>query len=194
VKNSLHQEETQSLYERARQGDEIALNEYCGILRAGLIQIASARLRGWARHSIEDIVQETLTTFIQKMDQVTSSPTAFARGILYKKIGNELRQHEQQKMNVDIDSPTAIAPSDADHQETVLHHIEKHDIIDKCTNAIRNMPNPCRIMLIAMLFGFSVGELWTKMQRLEPQLNRSAFDRRLYRCRRRLLSLIGVNP
>jgi DNA-directed RNA polymerase specialized sigma24 family protein len=180
------------LFKNALQGDKDSLNEFCEVVREGLVQITTFRLRGWSQDSIEDIVHETLTTFIEKISHVRGSPTAFLRGILYNKIGNELRRSLSQRKNVALEaSPLEHEHHNGFGHQQLVNQVENRDLISLCANAILKMKEPCRTLMIGILEGRSVGEVWIKYSQVETQLTRHAFDRRLFLCRRRLIKALG---
>ncbi|HEY3296111.1 MAG TPA: hypothetical protein VGL38_11800 [bacterium] len=178
----------ESLFGRAQQGDIHCLNAFCGAIRGGLIAIATYRLPGKSRELVEDIVQDTLAIFSQKVAEVNTSPTAYVRGILYRRIGNELqRLSGSTSVTLDGDHPAAATPAH------FVRQVEDRDTIQTCATAIRRMGEPCRSLLVGILRGLSVGEIWATFREGHPEMKRSAFDHRLYLCRRHLLKLMEVD-
>ncbi|MBK8128216.1 MAG: sigma-70 family RNA polymerase sigma factor [bacterium] len=70
------------------------MDEFCARIRPGLVQIASFRVGNISREDAEDLAHESLLIFVQKHGEVTASPTAFVRAILYNLIGNYLRKRQ----------------------------------------------------------------------------------------------------
>ncbi len=189
----LPSEHMDMLFGRAREGDSPCLDEYCRMIREGLIQIATFRLPGWSRQAIEDIVQDVLVVFVQRIDEITGSPTAFVRGVLYNKIGNELQRLGAQGKPLAIADPeSSVIEYALTQRPQFVQDTENRDTVAKCVAVVRGMEEPCRALLLGLLEGSSVAELWAETQRTNAEISRAAFDRRLYVCRRRLLSLMGV--
>jgi DNA-directed RNA polymerase specialized sigma24 family protein len=182
-----------SLTERVLEGDEASLNDFCAAIRPGLVEIASYRMYGRSRHEAEDVVQDTLTIFVEKAREITGSPTSFVLGILYKRVGNALKRLPGNSLTtLDGESAESREAMNAGVPAPFVRDVENRDTIERCAAAIRTMGEPCRTLLVGILEGRSVGEIWERFRASHPEMKRSAFDRRLYLCRRRLLTLMGV--
>ena len=159
--------------------------------------MAQYRLWGWARQDLDDLVQESLVTLLQKLHQVKSNPQMFACKILRHKIGDALRR---RRINMPLDANPAedlnsggVADDLAVHPEEndgFISRIEARNRVDLVKTAIRNLPPFCRTFFLGILEGQSVKELWTLFKRLEPGLQRSAFDKRIFDCRKKLMQLV----
>ncbi len=188
------QSDIDELFVRALQGDQDALNEFCSRVRPGLIQIVVYRIFSIPREEAEDLVQDVLMVFVSKYKQVTGSPTYYLRTILYNKIGNHLQRQKTLRTNHQgsldgIESTNHKVASDRHRYE---EQIANQDMLERAERVIGNMSEPCRTLMIGLIEGYAINEIWERMQEAEPNLKRAAFDRRLYSCRRKLWALLGV--
>ncbi|MBK8129511.1 MAG: sigma-70 family RNA polymerase sigma factor [bacterium] len=183
---SAHSDHIESLFEQARTGDELALEQYCAMVRRGLLLIAQRELPRYPQSAIEDIVHDTLEAFIQRRHQITGSSAAYLRGILYNKIHFEVRQ----KYN---GSTRFLAEGTADHVDSssgVEDVVELKDRAEHCVRLVSRLGEPDRTMLIESLKGTSIDGIWEWYRAFNPTSKFEAFKRRLYRARQRLWSLL----
>ena len=103
---------------QAKQGDKSAEEELFSNLRVSLRPLVESKLRRWSLDDQQDILQETLITFWQKRDIVTSNPHLYAREILRNKIGHALRSHKQRRS-------ISIEPDDSYNAQVVEGEIEQ---------------------------------------------------------------------
>lgn len=182
----------------AQAGQTLAREELCRELTVRLRQVVKHRVWDWPRQDQEDLVQDCLVTFLQKLDQVNSSPQGYACEILRYKIGNALQrksayvhiQTDKQNDSNALNAAPALTqrPEDTDGFVT---EIERRDSTKRIADAIERLPDFCRNLFLGLLQEKSVLELWTFFRSREPELQRSAFDKRIFDCRRRLRLLIG---
>ncbi|MCB9367156.1 MAG: hypothetical protein H6508_08260 [Calditrichaeota bacterium] len=172
----------------ARDGDASALDEYCKRVRPGLIQIASFQIYDITREEAEDLAHETLAVFVQKYQEVTTSSTAYLRSILYNNMKNFLRGQIKSRQR----EVTSNGGTYTHNVRSSEHEVEKRELLERAEQTISGMSEPCKTLLIGLIEGYKVKELWERMLELEPNLRRSTFDRRLYVCRRRLWELLGI--
>lgn len=182
----------EQLFALALQQQGGALDEFCRRVRPGLIQIAAFRVYDITREEAEDLAHESLVVFVGKYQDVTSSPTAFLRTILYNLIGNYLRRRFTRRS---VSSNGSVAHKDNESRsdsQSSENDVENRDLLERAERAISAMSEPCKTLLIGLIEGYEVKKLWERMQEIEPSLKRAAFDRRLYVCRRRLWDLLGI--
>lgn len=155
--------------------------------------ILQYRLWGWSKQDREDIVQESLCTLERKLDQVNSNPHLFACKILHNKIGDALRRRKVANVSLqtdpvdDLGSPVILPDKDSDG---LLAEIDARYRIELVQNAIKDLSSFCREFFLGILEGRKVQELWRHFRRLEPDLQRSTFDKRIFDCRKRLKQLV----
>lgn len=182
------------LFDYARLGDEIALDEFCARVRPGLVQIASFRVGDVSLEDAEDIAHESLLIFVEKHKEVEISPTAFLRTILYNVVGNYLRKRfSVRALNGAGSNGQPDSPHRAHHKVSHEDNVVTRDLLERAERAISAMPEPCRTLLIGLIEGHEVKTLWERSREVEPDLKRGAFDRRLYVCRRKLWGLMGID-
>jgi len=182
----------EQLFAAALQQEAGALDEFCRRVRPGLIQIATFRVYEITREEAEDLAHESLVVFVGKYQEVTTSPTAFLRSILYNLIGNFLRRRFTSRSNSGNGSTARTTGETHTDGKSNESYVENRDLLERAERAISAMDEPCKTLLIGLIEGYEVKELWQRMQELEPGLKRAAFDRRIYVCRRRLWNLLGV--
>jgi len=185
------------LLRQAQAGQVQAREALCQELAVRLRQLAKHRLWGWSRQDQEDVVQDCLYTFLQKLDSVHSNPQAYACEILRHKIGNILQRRRPGTVTLSADaadnpdrSPALPAqyPEDSDG---FLSGIELRETVRMVADALESLPDFCRNLFLGLLQERSLQELWSYFRGREPELQRSAFDKRVFDCRRRLRLLVG---
>ena len=82
-----------ALIERARSGDEVALNELCARYLPRLQRWAHGRLPGWARDALDthDIVQETLAHVARRIQSFEPRHKAAFQAYLRQALLNRVR-------------------------------------------------------------------------------------------------------
>ena len=187
------------LLHRTKAGDEEAQNKLFEELTVTLRPFLESRLRRYPREDKEDVLQDTLITFGLKLDRIRDNPHKYAIKILRNKIGHVLRD-KSYKTRLSIDTPNpypiplkqAIERSISIHKpgEDLLDELAKREEIEQLQLAIRNLPDFCRRLFIGFLKGYEREQLWKEYRSTHPDLNRGAFRKRIYDCRKRLLELI----
>jgi DNA-directed RNA polymerase specialized sigma24 family protein len=191
----------ESELERAKCGDEESLNRLCRDAEVRLKLVVKYRLRGWSREDQEDLVQSTLLTFCEKIQLVEHTPMAFALWILRQKIGSELQKVRRQKEG----SLTEYVQSENGHDPARVHRgavlkapdnvedeFERREKVQRVLDAMTHLSEFCRAVMTGILEGMRIAEIWDRFQRIEPQLTRSAFDKRVHACRQRLFNILGT--
>ena len=81
-----------SLLKDAQGGDQRRQDELFEALNVRLRMIIQYRCWGWSAQDQEDILQETLEVFWDKLNSISDHPETYALKILRNKIGDELRK------------------------------------------------------------------------------------------------------
>ncbi len=74
--------EWNSLLEKARAGDRTAQESLCEKIRVRLWPVLQYRLCGWPPQILEDIIQDTLVIFIEKLSIIESNPQKYVLSVL----------------------------------------------------------------------------------------------------------------
>jgi DNA-directed RNA polymerase specialized sigma24 family protein len=189
------------LLARAQNDEADATNELCRILLVRLRPILQSRLWGWPAADLEDILQNTLLVFVEKLKQVSDNPQYVALAILRNKIGDALR-NARKTPDVRLSATDATDTDGSDQTEDwsitltdpesdFAERIGSRQALERLRAAIFRLPNFCRTFFTAMLENRTIMEVWELFQECEPGLKRSAFDKRIFDCRQRLRRMIG---
>ena len=107
-----------ALIERARSGDEVALNELCARYLPRLQRWAHGRLPGWARDALDthDIVQETLAHVARRIQSFEprhkAAFQAYLRQALLNRVRDQIRRVRARPAPDPLDSArTSSEPS-----------------------------------------------------------------------------------
>lgn len=189
-----------ALVHRTRNGDQQAAQQLFEGLAVRLRVLVKHKLWGWSRDEHNDLIQATLTTFLEKIQEVNENPSAFVMQILNNKIGNEIRtKTSRQSIPIAGDSPSDFEPTASGvpapfavvaSPDAADAGIESREELERVTRAIDALRPFCRAAFKGILEGKSIGEVWAALRSVEPRLNRSAFDKRLFQCRKELRRMI----
>lgn len=193
------------LLKSAQKGAVQVLNELCSHLDARLRTIVKYRLWGWSTQECEDIVQDTLMVFTQKLGEITSNPHFYAARILHNKIGNALQSHNTETTHrvADEVESTSVAKEIQSAQQTTDSHsktdferqVEYEELQDQIQSAIAHMGSFCQRFFMYILEGNDKKKMWEYFKNKESGLTRTTYDSRISRCRKRLRnSLSDVLP
>jgi len=183
------------LLEAAQGGDQRRQDELIEALNVRLQMIIQYKCWGWSAEDQEDILQETLEVFWDKLDSISDHPETYALKILRNKIGDELRKRLGKRKvlaNDEDDSQASpTVPLDkmtlSDQSYDIEGKIEHEDIINKLMRAIKKLPPFCKTFFMGLLEGNSINDMWAFFSSLDPKLTRTAFDTRNSRCRQKLM-------
>jgi DNA-directed RNA polymerase specialized sigma24 family protein len=187
------------LLQCAKDGDPKALNQLCQEIQVRLRPILKHRLWEWDSNSLEDILQNTMVVFVEKLMQIENNPHFFAISVLRFKIGDALKSKKKQRKTTEsldsieseeepIGKGQLMSLADPDSDFTVPQEIRF--MTEQIRSAILKLGKFCKTFFVAMLEERTVSEVWDLFQKLEPGLKRSAFDKRIFDCRRRLKTII----
>ena len=191
------------LLTQAKRGDRAALDGLCHALEERLRVIIQSWLWRWSRPDREDILQDTLLIIVEKYDKIEDNPHQFALQVMRNKVGDALRHARAVGMvsvnfSGGVESGSAAvsesaALSEADPEGTYGGRIDGSAMLEDIHAAIVHLPRFCKLFVVAMLEGKAVSEVWELAQHAEPRLTRSAFDKRIFVCRRQLREVIGFD-
>ncbi len=175
----------QSLLKAAQGGDSNCQNELIEALSVRLRLSIKYRCCGWSPEDQEDILQETLEVFWNKLDGISDHPERYALKILINKIGNEIQKRKGKHR--------ALSDTAGNHNSTfvdksfdVITKIEQQEIKNKFVLAIKSLSPYCQTLFMGLLEGKNINEMWEDISSLDQGLTRSAFDTRNTRCRNKL--------
>jgi DNA-directed RNA polymerase specialized sigma24 family protein len=187
---------------RARSGDPGALDDLCAAVRVRLLVLVRLKLRGWPREDHEDLVQETLAVFARDVNRIQNRPLAYAHAVLTKRIWNEL---DRARRSREVSLDQRIEPDDArdssssaasgllrDETADVAAEVQRKLDVERVWRAIQRLSQEfCKPLLMALMQGYEVGELYLRFSELDPHLTRNAFYKRIFDCRKRLTERLG---
>lgn len=183
----------------ARSSDSAARDALFNALEVRLKPVVQYSLRGWSDQSHREILATTMVVVLEKLDEIQDNPQFYALTVLRNKIGDALRT---EKLNNSrfvtgssrIDSgeehgsdPIADLP---DQSENFVARLEKTDLLRAISDSIKDMPVKCRTIFLGLLEHRTIQEIWSHQNSIEPALKRSAFDKRVFDCRKKLRGLL----
>ena len=174
-----------SLLKAAQGGNQNCQNELIKALSVRLRLSIKYRCCGWSPEDQEDILQETLEVFWNKLDSISDHPERYALKILINKIGNEI-QKRKGKQCVLPETVGDHCTTFIDEPFDVLTKIEQQEYKNRFIFAIKRLSPYCRTLFMGLLEGKSINEMWEIFSSLDLGLTRSAFDTRNTRCRYKL--------
>jgi DNA-directed RNA polymerase specialized sigma24 family protein len=183
---------------QAKGGDAASLDLLCTEARVRLLLVVKYRLGRWSEADREDLVQDALVTFCDKIQEVDRTPMAFALWILRQKIGNEFQKAYRNRErsfsetfgNPRRDEDERISePPDPGDDLTVEY--DRRETTERLRAAIGGLSDFCRAIFAGLLEGLRMQDLYARYQQIEPGLQRSAFDKRTHACRRKLFARLG---
>lgn len=187
------------LLTKARHGDQPAMSELCTRIKDKLDLIARYRMRKVHPDEINEIVQQTLAVFAEKLNQVQDNPHLFALQIMHHKLGHYYTarsrkgpgSEEDRSAGMVAQSESDTADTDITDASTDIHaEVEARDLQQRVLGALLTLKPFCRTLFLGLLKGFSTRELWEYFQPREPSMNRGAYDKRVLDCRKRLRSML----
>jgi DNA-directed RNA polymerase specialized sigma24 family protein len=188
------------LLAKAKSGVPGADDQLCKELEVRLRSVIQYRLWGWSKEDLDDIIQNTLVVFCEKINQIDSNPHYFALNIMRNKVGDALRSHksgrevslEPGEANDGLSGiPTPIETiSDDDERSDFTQEIENKELNEKIRLAIKKMSTFCKTFFLAVLEDQPISEIWDCFRQAERDLSRSTFDKRIFDCRKRLRFLL----
>lgn len=189
----------------AQGGNQAALNELCRELEVRLGAIVKHKIWWWPKEDQDDVLQVTLTLFVEKLHQINENPCAYAVQILSYHIGNEIQKRRRRQGQIvgietngrEDDYSGSAAPSaqrylaSDDDPARATESREQFEIVVRAIDKLRPF---CRTVFKGMIEELTLSELWEAVKEAEPGLSRPTFDKRIFDCRKRLRHLLsGTN-
>jgi DNA-directed RNA polymerase specialized sigma24 family protein len=153
----------------------------------------------WPRQEQEDLIQSTLLVFVEKFHEVRDNPSAFVVQILANRIGNELQKKRRRReipivddsCDDDFEVPGVLSQSHSRElvsDESPERMASRHEV-QEIVLAIDRLSPFCRTLFKGIIEGMPISEIWDSIRLVEPELSRSAYDKRIFDCRRNLRHL-----
>ena len=175
-------ESTFSLIERARAGDQLALERLFARHLAPLQRWASGRLPKWARDlaDTDDLVQDTLAQTFKRLDAFeprrVGALQAYLRQAVLNRVRNELRRKGRQPHATDLDG------IEIESLESPLEQAIGREAVDRYEGALQRLTTEEREAIIARVeMGYSYEELAEALGKPTSEAARKAARRALVR-------------
>jgi DNA-directed RNA polymerase specialized sigma24 family protein len=188
------------LLHRTQHGDRQAQNNLFTRLAVTLRPILQCRLRGWSKQEQDDVLQETLMTFAQKLPGLGSNPHYYACGILRHKIGDALRaRRAHTNLSLD-DSQHPSAPAlqseiqmiltQNSSEDEVTVQVENDEYLELISRAVKRLSQFCQAFFLGLLEHREIAEIWSDLHRLHSDLKPGTFRKRIFDCRMKLKEIL----
>ena len=175
-------ESTFQLIERARAGDQEALERLFARHLKPLQRWASRRLPIWVRDlaDTDDLVQDTLVQTFKRIEDFeprhVGALQAYLRQAVLNRIRNELRRNERQPHATDLDG------IEVESAESPLEQAIGSEAVERYEGALQRLTVEEREAIIARVeMGFSYEELAEALGKPTPEAARKAAHRALFR-------------
>jgi RNA polymerase sigma factor (sigma-70 family) len=175
-------ESTSHLIDRARAGDQEALERLFTRHLKPLQRWASGRLPRWARDlaDTDDLVQETLLQTFKKMESFeprgVGALQAYLRQAVLNRIRDELRRKGRQPDATDLDG------LELDHAKSPLERAIGREAVERYERALEQLTPQDREAIIARVeMGYSYEELAEALGKPTPDAARKTAQRALVR-------------
>jgi RNA polymerase sigma-70 factor (ECF subfamily) len=175
-------ESTFALIDRARKGDQAALDRLFARHLAPLQRWASGRLPKWARDlaDTDDLVQDTLLRTFKKIGDFeprgVGALQAYLRQAVVNRLRDELRRKGRQPPTTDLDDVT-LDPTQSPLEEAI-----GREAVENYERALQRLKPEEREAIIAKVeLGYSYEELAEALGRPTPEAARKAAQRALVR-------------
>jgi RNA polymerase sigma-70 factor (ECF subfamily) len=175
-------ESTFHLIDRARAGDQEALERLFDRHLKPLQRWARGRLPGWARDlaDTDDLVQETLLRTFKKIEgfepRRVGALQAYLRQAVLNRIRDELRRKRRQPDTTELDG------LELDTAESPLEQAIGQEAVDRYERALERLKREEREAIIARVeMGYSYEELAEALGKPTPDAARKAAQRALVR-------------
>ena len=178
-------ESTFHLIERARAGDQDALERLFARHLKPLQRWASGRLPAWARDltDTDDLVQDALVQTFKRIDGLESRRVgaflAYLRQTVLNRIRDELRRKGRQPNAIELDDVDAL---DVDRGRSPLEQAIGREALDQYEHALERLNPEEREAIIARVeMGYSYEELAVALGKPTADAARKAAQRALVR-------------
>jgi RNA polymerase sigma factor (sigma-70 family) len=175
-------ESTFRLLDRARAGDQEALEQLFGRYVKPLQRWARGRLPGWARDlaDTDDLVQDTLVQTFKRIDgfepRRVGALQAYLREAVLNRIRDELRRKRRRPQIEELDG------HELDHAPSPVEEAIGREAVDRYERALARLRPEEREAIIARVeMGYSYDELAEALGKPSPDAARKAAERALVR-------------
>ncbi len=182
ARDSVEIESTFHLIERARAGDQDALERLFARHLKPLQRWARGRLPKWARDlaDTDDLVQDTLIQTFKRIEQFeprrVGALQAYLRQAVLNRIRNELRRKGRQPHATDVDG------IDVESAESPLEQAIGSEAVERYEQALQRLKAEEREAIIARVeMGYSFDELASALGKPTPEAARKSTHRALVR-------------
>jgi len=173
---------TVELVDRARKGDQAALDRLFDRYAAPLRRWATGRLPRWARDltDTDDLVQEALLQTFRKIDQFevrgAGALFGYLRQVVLNRIRDELRRKERRPDAVGLDG------SEKDGGVSPLEHAIGREVTERYERALARLsPQQQELIIARVEMGLDYDELAESLGRPSAEAARKAAKRALVR-------------
>ncbi len=175
-------ETTVELLDRARQGDDAAIERLFARHLRPLQRFARGRLPGWARDlaDTDDLVQDALLQTFKRLDAFESRHPGALQAYLRQAVLNRLRDELRRQAR----APTRVDAADIDHESggSRLQEAVGLETMAAYEQALSRLKLEEREAVIGRLeMGFSYEELALALEKPTPDAARKAAQRALVR-------------
>jgi RNA polymerase sigma factor (sigma-70 family) len=188
-------ESSSSLIDRARAGDDLALNTLIARYLPRLRRWATGRLPQWARDmaDTQDLVQETVVQTFKKIEGFESrgdgALQAYLRQAVMNRIRDELRKAGRRPGNAALDSQ---APDEA---PSPLEQAIGQEAVERYEQALGRLREDDREAIIGRIeMGLTHEQLAAMLGKPSANAARMALERALVRLAREMHSVRARNP
>lgn len=175
-------ESTFSLIERARAGDEEALERLFARHLAPLQRWARGRLPKWARDlaDTDDLVQDTLLKTFRRIESFeprrVGALQAYLRNAVLNRLRDELRRKGREPASTNLDS------IDVESAESPLEEVIGREVVEAYEQALERLNPQEREAIIARVeLGYSYEELAVMLDKPSAEAARKTAQRALVR-------------
>ena len=175
-------ESTFRLIDRARSGDQEALEQLFGRYLKPLQRWARGRLPGWARDlaDTDDLVQETLVQTFKKIDgfepRGVGALQAYLRQAVLNRIRDELRRKRRQPEMTDLDG------LEVDRAASPVEVAIGREAVDRYERALTRLrPEEREVIIARVEMGYSYEELAEALGKPSRDAARKTAERALVR-------------
>ena len=175
-------ESTFRLLDRARSGDQEALEQLFGRYLKQLQRWARGRLPGWARDlaDTDDLVQDTLIQTFKKIEgfepRRVGALQAYLRQAVLNRIRDELRRRRRQPEITELDG------LELDRAASPVEEAIGREAVERYESALTRLRSEEREAIIARVeMGYSYDELAEALGKPSPEAARKAAERALVR-------------
>ena len=171
-----------TLIERARAGDQVAVEALIARYRPRLERWTTGRLPRWARDiaDTQDLVQETLFQTFKRIENFENrgdgALQAYLRHAILNRIREELRRWQRRPKRVDFDSQAE------DDDRSPLEEAIGREALERYERALAALRPEDRELIVARVeLGYTNKEIADLLNRPSPNAARMALERAIVR-------------